>query len=84
MNAGTGTANSSVRVLIVDDHEVVQWGFRLMLGSQPWVERCIGAHSGPQAVELAARYEPHVAVIDLFVGAESGPDLSTSHRLSTT
>ena len=32
-----------LRVLIVDDHEVVHWGFRLMLGEQPWVERCVSA-----------------------------------------
>jgi DNA-binding NarL/FixJ family response regulator len=75
MNAVGGSHTSSVRVLIVDDHEVVQWGFRLMLGSQPWVERCLAAHTGPQALELAARYEPHVAVIDLFVGTESGPEI---------
>jgi DNA-binding NarL/FixJ family response regulator len=75
MNAVGGSHTSPVRVLIVDDHEVVQWGFRLMLGSQPWVERCLAAHTGPQALELAARYEPHVAVIDLFVGTESGPEI---------
>jgi two-component system response regulator DesR len=75
MNAVVGRQTSAVRVLIVDDHEVVQWGFRLMLGSQPWVERCLAALTGPQALELAARYEPHVAVIDLFVGTESGPEI---------
>jgi hypothetical protein len=30
---------TKLRVLIVDDHDVVHWGFRLMLGNQPWVER---------------------------------------------
>jgi DNA-binding NarL/FixJ family response regulator len=75
MSTRPSTASRPLRVLIVDDHEVVQWGFRLMLGSQPWVERCIGTHSGPQACELAARYEPHVAVIDLFVGGESGCEI---------
>ena len=33
-------------MLIVDDHEVVHWGFRLMLGEQPWVERCLSARTG--------------------------------------
>jgi len=64
-----------LRVLVVDDHEVVQWGFRLMLGGQPWVERCIGATNGPEARQLALRYAPHVAVVDLFVGAESGREI---------
>jgi DNA-binding NarL/FixJ family response regulator len=64
-----------MRVLVVDDHEVVHWGFRLMLGGQPWVERCLGATTGQEAFELTVRYEPHIAVIDLFVGGESGPDI---------
>ncbi len=46
-----------------------------MLGSQAWVERCLGASSGPEAIELATRYEPHVAVIDLFVGSEGGAQI---------
>ncbi len=59
-------------VLVVDDHDVVHWGFRLMLTQQPWVERCLSAHSGREALELAVRYRPHVALVDLFIGEESG------------
>jgi DNA-binding NarL/FixJ family response regulator len=61
-----------LRVLVVDDHDVVHWGFRLMLTQQPWVERCVAASNGDDAVELATRYRPHVAVVDLFIGEESG------------
>ena len=64
-----------LRVLVVDDHEVVHWGFRLMLGQQPWVERCLSARSADEALTLAARYTPHVALVDLFVGEESGPEV---------
>jgi two-component system response regulator DesR len=73
----TTAANTTrpLRVLIVDDHDVVQWGFRLMLGSLPWVERCLSARTGEEAYELASRYEPDIAVIDLFVGTESGPEI---------
>jgi two-component system response regulator DesR len=68
-----GTNGRRLRVLVVDDHDVVHWGFRLMLGQQPWVERCLSARNSHEAVELTKRYEPHVAVVDLFVGEESGP-----------
>ena len=74
MSIGDG-GDRRLRVLVVDDHEVVHWGMRLMLGRQPWVERCLAATSGEQACELALRYEPHVAVVDLFVGEESGPEI---------
>jgi DNA-binding NarL/FixJ family response regulator len=66
------TAQRRLRVLVVDDHDVVHWGFRLMLGEQPWVERCLSARAGDEALALAARYEPHVALVDLFIGEESG------------
>lgn len=75
MTGATLTTTRALRVLIVDDHDVVQWGFRLMLGSHPWVKRCLGARTGPEAYELATRYEPDVAVIDLFVGSESGTEI---------
>ena len=64
-----------LRVLVVDDHDVVHWGFRLMLTQQPWVERCVSAHTGGEALELAARYRPHVALVDLFIGEESGAEV---------
>jgi DNA-binding NarL/FixJ family response regulator len=71
-----------VRVLVVDDHDVVHWGFRLMLGQQPWVERCLSARTTEEALALARRYEPHVALVDLFVGEESGPQIC--ERLRST
>ncbi len=64
-----------LRVLVVDDHDVVHWGLRLMLGEQPWVERCLAARDGREALAHARRYEPHVALVDLFVGEESGPEI---------
>lgn len=64
-----------LRVLVVDDHDVVHWGFRLMLGQQPWVERCLSASTGSEAIEMCRRYEPHVALVDLFLGGESGPEV---------
>src|SRR5947199_9335445 len=62
-------------VLVVDDHDVVHWGFRLMLTQQPWVERCLSAHTGRHAIALAVKYRPHVALVDLFLGEESGAEI---------
>jgi DNA-binding NarL/FixJ family response regulator len=69
-----------LRVLVVDDHDVVHWGFRLMLGNQPWVERCLSARTGEEAYALALRYSPHVALVDLFVGEESGAEICEQLR----
>jgi len=67
--------SARVRVLVVDDHDVVHWGFRLLLTGQPWVERCLTAGNAEEARALATRYEPHVALVDLFLGEQSGAEL---------
>jgi DNA-binding NarL/FixJ family response regulator len=64
-----------LRVLGVDRHEVVHWGFRTLLTAADWVERYLAASSASEAIELARRYEPHVALVDVSLGAESGAEL---------
>ena len=66
--------NRRFRVLVLDDHEVVNWGFRLVLSRESWVERCVTAVTVDQALAYARRYEPHVALIDLFLADRSGVD----------
>jgi two-component system response regulator DesR len=69
-----------LRVLVVDDHDVVHWGFRLMLTQQPWVERCLSARNGQEAIAHTLRYQPHVALVDLFIGDESGAEICEQLR----
>jgi two-component system response regulator DesR len=51
-----------------------------MLTQQSWVARCLSAQSGAEALELARRYHPHVALVDLFIGAESGAEVCEQLR----
>jgi two-component system response regulator DesR len=67
-------------VLVIDDHDVVHWGFKLLLTEQPWVERCLTARGADEALELTRRYEPNVALIDLFLGEQSGAELCETIR----
>jgi DNA-binding NarL/FixJ family response regulator len=69
------SADPGLRVLVVDDHDVVHWGFRLLLERQSWVERCEVAPGGEEAMELARRLKPDVALIDLLLRDESGAEL---------
>jgi two-component system response regulator DesR len=69
-----------LRVLVVDDHDVVHWGFRVLLGEQPWVERCLAARTGGEALELTRTLRPHVALVDVFLAGESGADVCESIR----
>jgi two-component system response regulator DesR len=72
-----------LRVLVVDDHDVVQWGFRVLLGEQPWVERCLSARTGEEALALTRSFQPDVALVDLFLAGESGADLCASIRAAS-
>ena len=81
----TGTSVSPrndrrLRVLVVDDHDVVHWGFRVLLAEQPWVERCEAARTGAEALARVGSLRPHVALVDLFLAGESGADLSQAIR----
>jgi DNA-binding NarL/FixJ family response regulator len=53
-----------VRVVVLDDEEIIRCGFRLLLGSQSWAERCLAAPDVASCLTLARRFEPHIALVD--------------------
>ena len=61
-----------LRVLVADEQEIVHWGFRSLLTAQDWVERYLAAQTAEETVELVRAHEPHVAMIDVTVGDDSG------------
>ena len=67
-------------MLVVDDHDVVHWGFRLLLERQTWVKSCAAATGGDDALQQAARLKPHVALVDLFLSGESGAEVAEELR----
>lgn len=69
-----------IGVLVVHGHDIVRLGFRLLFARLPWVERCLGASNAENAMALWCRYEPHVALVDLFVDATAGSDLCVALR----
>jgi DNA-binding NarL/FixJ family response regulator len=81
-NGGTPEGRG-LRVLIVDDHAVVQWGFQVLLGRQRWVDRCLVASDPDEALELARQHAPQVALVDLFLGERSGAEVCESIRAAS-
>jgi len=57
--------NPVVRVLLVDDHEMVRTGLRTLLAGYRDLKIVGEAATGAQAVELAASLEPDVVLLDL-------------------
>ncbi|HET6548240.1 MAG TPA: response regulator transcription factor [Solirubrobacter sp.] len=61
-----------LRILVVDDHEVMRSGLRWLLTRVPWVECCAGAATAEEALELARSLAFDVALVDVDLGAECG------------
>ncbi len=60
-----------IRLLLVDDHAVVRLGLRMLFENEPDLEIVGEAETAAQALELATRLDPDVALMDIGL-----PDLS--------
>jgi DNA-binding NarL/FixJ family response regulator len=61
-----------IRVLLVDDQELVRAGFRIILNSEPGIEVVGEAASGEAAVELARALQPDVICMDVQMPGVDG------------
>ena len=61
-----------IRVLVADDHAIVRTGIRHVLEGEPGVEVVGEAATGAEALALAERLRPDVAVLDLSMPGGSG------------
>ena len=61
-----------IRVLLVEDHETVRQGLRLLIDSQSDMEVVGEAGDGRAAVECDERFRPHVVVMDLSMPEMNG------------
>lgn len=63
--------STKLRILLVEDHEIVREGVRVMVNSQPDMEVVAEAGDGRTALHLAAELQPDIAVMDI-----SMPDMN--------
>ena len=64
--------NEKIRVLVVDDHEIVREGLRTILALEPDIELIGEAKDGVEAVEKALALSPDVILIDLVMPRKDG------------
>jgi DNA-binding NarL/FixJ family response regulator len=58
--------------MIVDDHELVRRGIRLLVQTRPYYEIVGEAGDGLEAIEVATRTKPDVAIIDYSLPHRNG------------
>jgi DNA-binding NarL/FixJ family response regulator len=54
-----------IRILLADDHTIIRSGLRLLLEQQPDFKVVAEAADGREAVDLASRHHPEIAVLDI-------------------
>lgn len=69
-----------ISVAIVDDHEMVRTGFRLILGQQADVQVVGEAGDGESGLALLRSLAPHVALVDVHMPGISGIEVTERAR----
>jgi DNA-binding NarL/FixJ family response regulator len=73
-----------IRILLVDDQELVRTGFRLVLGGQPDMEVVGEAGDGQAAVLMAAQVRPDVVVMDVRMPRMDGVEATRLIRAAAS
>jgi DNA-binding NarL/FixJ family response regulator len=68
-----------LRILLADDHEIVRRGLCALLQKHEGWEVCGEASNGREALELAARLKPDVAILDIGMPSLNG--LATARQM---
>jgi NarL family two-component system response regulator LiaR len=71
---------SMIRVLLVDDHEMVRIGLAAVLGTEDGIEVVGEAGNGLEGLRLARDYSPDVVLMDLVMDGMDG--IETTRRLT--
>lgn len=77
------TSPRRIRVLCVDDHEVLRQGLTAVLSTQPDMEVVAEAGDGAAAVEAFQRHRPDVTLMDLRLPKLSGSEAIAAIRRDT-
>ena len=63
---------ASLRILLADDHDLVRRGIRSLLEAHAGWEVCAEASNGREAIKVAEKVTPHIAVLDLEMPEMNG------------
>jgi two-component system response regulator NreC len=70
---------NTIRVMLVDDHDVIRFGLRSFLDTQEHIEVVGEAGNGEEAIERAQEIQPDVILMDITMPVMDG--LTATHHL---
>ncbi len=65
-----------LRILLADDHDLVTQGLGVLIEREPAWKVCGVAKTGPEAVDLAVRLQPHIVVVDFKLPGIDGLEVT--------
>ena len=75
-----GDVSATIRVLVVDDHEIVRSGLRAFLMAIPDLEMVGEARNGLEALKLCGTLHPDVVLMDIMMPSMDGAAATRSIR----
>ena len=65
-----------IQIVLIDDHELVRTGFRMILQQQPDMSICGEAASAEEGLRLIRSLKPEIALVDVHMPGMSGIELT--------
>ncbi|MTI32446.1 response regulator transcription factor [Xanthovirga aplysinae] len=64
----------NIKIVIVDDHEIVRFGMKMLFDSEPSIEVVGLGSNGKEALELVKEQEPDILILDINMPGMNGLD----------
>ena len=77
-------ATRSIRIILADDHPVIRKGIRANLAAAPDIDVVAEAANGNEAIELVARFQPDVLLLDMEMPELNGVEVTRKLKAAQT
>src|SRR5688572_33262956 len=73
--AASARAAAAIRIVVVDDHEIIRHGLRQTLAREADMDVVGEARSGAEAVRIAQQLQPDIMLLDVKLDDLDGPEV---------